>query len=104
MPSMPASASQTDPRPGHRPMPARARPAGAWYRREEAIMGTAITVELWSAERALAERALAAVIAEMHRIDAAMSPHKPTSELSRINRNAADRPVPLGDEMYTLLE
>ena len=104
MPSMPTIASQTDARPENRPMPAHARAAGAWYRREEAIMGTAISVELWSADEALAVRAMAAVMAEMHRIDAAMSPHKPTSELSRINRDAADRPVPLGDEMYALLE
>src|SRR5215475_12355859 len=93
-----ATASETDIRPGNRPMPAHVRPAGAWYRREEAIMGTAITVELRSADQALAERAMAAVIAEMHRIDAAMSPHKHTSELSRLNRNAADRPMPLSDE------
>jgi thiamine biosynthesis lipoprotein len=67
-------------------------------------MGTAITVELWSADPGLAERAMGAVISEMHRIDATMSPHKATSELSRINRDAADRPVPLSDEMYALLE
>jgi thiamine biosynthesis lipoprotein len=101
---MPTTASQSDAPPGTRAASARARPAGAWYRREEAIMGTAITVELWSTDPALAERAIAAVMAEMHRIDAAMSPHKPTSELSRINRDAADRPVPLSDEMYALVE
>jgi thiamine biosynthesis lipoprotein len=32
-----------------------------------------------------------------------MSPHKPTSELSRINREAFDRAVPLGEEMFGLL-
>ena len=35
----------------------------------------------------------------MHRIDRAMSPFKPDSELSRINRDAAARPVPISDEM-----
>jgi thiamine biosynthesis lipoprotein len=32
-----------------------------------------------------------------------MSPHKPDSELSRINRHAADGPVPVTDEMARLL-
>ena len=74
-----------------------------WYRREEAIMGTAIQVELWSEDPALAEAGLQSVIDEMHRIDRAMSPHKPDSELSRINRDAGTRPVPLSDEMFALL-
>jgi len=78
--------------------------AGGWMKREEAIMGTAITVELWSDDRVAGESAMAAVIAEMHRIDRAMSPHRPDSELSRINRDAATRPVPLSAEMARLLE
>jgi thiamine biosynthesis lipoprotein len=40
---------------------------------------------------------------EMHRIDRAMSPHKPVSELSRINREAGRRAVPLSDEMFGLV-
>jgi thiamine biosynthesis lipoprotein len=66
-------------------------------------MGTAIRVELWSEERAIAEAAMAAVIDEMHRIDRAMSPFKAESELSLINREAATRPVPLSAEMYDIL-
>ena len=41
---------------------------------------------------------------EMHRIDRLMSPHKPTSELSRINREAAAQAVPLSAEMLQLLQ
>jgi thiamine biosynthesis lipoprotein len=74
-----------------------------WWVGEEAIMGTAIRVELWARSRAEGEAAIAAVLAEMHRIDAAMSPHKPDSELSRINREAATRAVPLSAEMTALL-
>lgn len=81
------------------------RPATArWWVREAAIMGTRIRAELWAADDRLAEVALSAVMAEMHRIDAAMSPHKPDSELSRINREAGEHPVPLSDEMYALVE
>jgi thiamine biosynthesis lipoprotein len=74
-----------------------------WASRDEAIMGTAIHVELWSESPAEGDAAIGAVMAEMHRIDRAMSPHKPDSELSRINRDAAARPVPVSEEMFALL-
>lgn len=82
----------------------RAAPRGGWLHREEAIMGTTIHVELWSDERAAGEAAIDAVMAEMHRIDRVMSPHKETSELSWINRQAAQVAVRLSDEMYGLVE
>lgn len=78
--------------------------AGGWVSREEAIMGTAVSVELWSDERAAGEAAIDAVMAEMHRIDRAMSPYKPDSELSRINRYAALAAVPVSAEMFKLVE
>ena len=77
--------------------------SGSWLKREEAIMGTAICVELWSEERAAGEAAIAAVIDEMHRIDREMSPHKPNSELSRINRDAGAGAVPVRAEMARLI-
>ena len=66
-------------------------------------MGTAIHVELWSDDRAAAGRAIDAVIDEMHRIDALMSPYKESSELSLINRDAARRPVVVSEELFDLL-
>ena len=66
-------------------------------------MGTAISVELWSENEIAGESAIDAVMAEMHRIDRAMSPQKPGSELSRINRDAALGPVPISAEMARLL-
>ncbi len=83
-----------------------ARPAEVpgWFTREEAIMGTAIRVELWCEGRSEAMAAADAVMAEMHRIDRTMSPHKPGSELSRINLRAAAAPVVLSDEMFRLVE
>lgn len=79
-------------------------PGGCWCVREEAIMGTAIRVELWSDLRATGHAAIDAVMDEMHRIDRAMSPFKPGSELSLINRDAGKRAVPLSDEMFRLIE
>lgn len=79
------------------------RVSAGWLAREEAIMGTSIQVELWSEDRDEGEQAIDAVMAEMHRIDRAMSPHKPDSELSRINRDAARMAVPLSEEMTGLI-
>jgi thiamine biosynthesis lipoprotein len=85
-------------------LPMSAPPAHAqWLTGEEAIMGTAIRVELWADDEATGEAAIAAVMTEMHRIDRAMSPYKPESELSRINREAAERPVPISQEMFDIL-
>jgi len=67
-------------------------------------MGTAIRVELWSEQAERAEDALAAVMAQMHGVDHAMSPHKPESELSRINRDAARGAVAVGAELFSLLQ
>ena len=66
-------------------------------------MGTAIRVELWSEGREAGEAAMQAVIDEMHHIDRAMSPFRPDSALSRINREAAAMPVPISDEMLWLI-
>ena len=85
------------------PTPVQGSAAAGWYRREEAIMGTAIEVELQAASRAEAETAIAAVMAEMHRIDATMSPHKADSELSLVNAGAADGPVVVSAGMFGLL-
>lgn len=81
-----------------------AQAPGGWLRREEAVMGTAITVELWADDVRAGEAAAAAVMEEMHRIDRCMSPYKPASELSRINRDAAHHAVPLSEEMYRLVD
>jgi len=77
---------------------------GNWYSREEAIMGTAIRVELWHEDAAAAQAAMAAVMEQMHHVDRTMSPHKPDSELSRINGGAARQGVPVSAEMFNLLQ
>lgn len=74
-----------------------------WISREEAIMGTSVRVELWHDDRASGLAAAVAVIEEMHRIDRTMSPYKEDSELSRINREAGERPVAISPEMFRLL-
>jgi len=77
--------------------------AGGWYRREDAIMGTVVNVELFAGSPAAAEAAIDAVMAEMRRIDATMSPHRPDSELSRVNAGAAAGPVVVSPGLFALL-
>ena len=77
--------------------------SGAWLKRDESIMGTAIAVELWADQRGAGEAAITAVMDEMRRIDQTMSPHKEDSELSRINRDAGAGAVPVSAEMARLL-
>jgi len=81
------------------PVPASAE----WFSRDEAIMGTAVRVELWHENAAAARDAMDAVIQEMHRVDRTMSPYKPDSELSLINREAARVPVKISSEMTEII-
>jgi thiamine biosynthesis lipoprotein len=77
----------------------------AWYSRvDDGIMGTRISMELWADDPALANRAIEAVLAEMRRVDELMSTYKPTSELSRVNAEAAAHPVAVTPELFKLLE
>jgi thiamine biosynthesis lipoprotein len=84
---------------------AAAAPARAeWVNRvTDGIMGTRITVEVWSEERAKAETAIDAVLDEMRHIDESMSTYKPTSEVSLVNAKAADGPMHISKELFDLL-
>jgi len=74
-----------------------------WFRRDEAVMGTLIRVEVWAEKRSVGERAINDVMAEMRRIDQGMSPYKADSELSRVNREAANKPVTISQELFDLI-
>lgn len=74
-----------------------------WISSDEAIMGTAIRVEVWSDDPAVGNEAIAAVIEEMHRIDRLMSTYKPDSEISQVNQNASEQPVVIGQELFDLI-
>ena len=82
-----------------------AAPADAqWVRRvTDGIMGTRITVELWSDDAAKGERGIEAVLEEMRHVDESMSTYKPTSEVSQVNAKAADGPLRISKELFDLL-
>lgn len=66
-------------------------------------MGTAVRVELWHQDETAGRAAIDAVMAEMRRIDRLMSTYKTDSELSRVNREAAKRPVAVTKELFDLV-
>ena len=77
--------------------------AGNWWHANQSIMGTEIFVELWHVNQLEACGAIHEVMAEMRRIDFAMSPYKENSLLSRLNQKGADGPVEVGEELYKLI-
>lgn len=75
-----------------------------WLKRvDDGIMGTRIVVELWADDPQVGNRAIEAVLDDMRRIDAAMSTYQSTSEVSKVNAEAAQHPVHISDELFDLL-
>jgi len=77
--------------------------SAAWHKKEQAIMGTLIRVELWHEDEGTARRAIASVMDEMHRIDQLMSPYKKTSGLTQINNEAPHKAVRVEKELFDLI-
>jgi len=76
---------------------------GGWMQRRQPIMGTEVSVQLWAEDRARGAAAMAAVMAEMQRIERSFSPYRADSELSLVNAAAGSGAVPLSDELYRLV-
>jgi thiamine biosynthesis lipoprotein len=74
-----------------------------WLNDQQAIMGTVVQVELWSEDQGAGKAAMAAVMDEMRRIDRAMSTYKEDSEVSLVNRKAAEEPVTISAELFDLI-
>nr|WP_084618284.1 FAD:protein FMN transferase [Cellvibrio sp. OA-2007] len=71
-------------------------------------MGTKVSVALWLENDEKAEQAVAAVMAEMRRIDAHFSPYIETSELYRVNllapKASADKPISISPELAKIIQ
>ena len=81
-------------------LPARAE----WVGDAIDLMGTRVSVELWADDAARGRELVEEVMREYHRVDDAMSTYKPDSEISRVNAHAADAPMVIGDELFSLVE
>lgn len=75
-----------------------------WLGDARPMMGTEVSVYLWSDDPEVGDRMLEAVFHEAARIDGLMSTYKYESEISEINRKAADSAVIVGDELFQLIE
>lgn len=79
-----------------------------WHGDDQDIMGTKVSVALWLEDDRKAEQAVAAVMAEMHRIDKHFSPYIETSELYRANQLApkasAQKPLSISPELAAIIE
>jgi len=67
------------------------------------MMGTKISVYLWSDDAEAGWVALEEVFQEAVRIDRLMSTYRDDSEISKINRLAAKKPLAPGKELYQLI-
>jgi len=74
-----------------------------WFTFQQTIMGTSTLVELLSQSSKQANKCSQLVFDEMHRIDALMSPFIEKSELSKVNREAAQGAVTISRELFNLI-
>lgn len=75
-----------------------------WYQKTEAIMGTAITAEIWDTNKQHADQCIQQVMSEMHRINKLMSPFREDTALAKINRDASQQPVKTPVELFNLIK
>jgi thiamine biosynthesis lipoprotein len=80
------------------------QPAAAeWHGRAIDLMGTRVSVELWHENEQTGLALVEQVLDEYRRIDRLMSTYLEDSEISRVNREAANVAVPIGDELLSLI-
>ena len=75
-----------------------------WFSEQAEIMGTKIGVEVWHDSEQEAQLAIDAVLTEFQRLDQALSPYIESSELYRVNQQAADQPVKISHEFFDLIQ
>ncbi len=67
-------------------------------------MGTIFTIDLYAADQATADQDMTLAFNEIDRLEALLSNYRPTSELSRISREAGSGPVVTDPETFRFLE
>lgn len=74
-----------------------------WLSDARPMLGTEVSVYLWSADSEAGRQALDGVFEEAARIDHLMSTYRDDSEISKINRDAGNVPVATGAELFGLI-
>jgi len=68
------------------------------------VMGTFARVVAVAEDSATAEECIRAALAEIYKVDELMSDYKSDSEISRLNRDAAEKAVRVGESTYEVLK
>jgi len=72
-------------------------------RRAQPAMGTYVTVSAYGSNHLRLQDAISAAFKAIHEVDERMSVHRPDSELSRVNAEAARQPVKVSPELFHVL-
>ncbi len=71
--------------------------------RQEAHLGTSVTLTAWAVDEATAAAALQAGFDEVQRVESVFSAYRQGSAVSQLNQNAGRRPVTVSDEVLRVL-
>ena len=75
-----------------------------WYSEDREMMGTRVTVELWSEDEKQAEKTIEQAMSAMQQVDRMMNPLNPDSDLYRVNQRAFAAPVSVPEDLYGVVE
>jgi FAD:protein FMN transferase len=75
-----------------------------WLKLHRNMMGTLVSVELWSEQKLQGQHCAQQVFDEFLRIENMMSPYIPTSEISQVNNDAFVEAVRVSPELFKLLQ
>lgn len=68
------------------------------------VMGSLADIQVYHPDAAVAERAIAAALDEMQRVDGLLSNYQPDTELSRMNASAGKAPFHASPELYAFVK
>src|SRR5579871_4102411 len=74
------------------------------YEFTEPLMGTQVRIVLYAPDEATANRAAKAAYARVAELNGIMSDYLPSSELMRLCAKAGGPPVPVGPDLFTVLQ
>jgi len=78
-------------------------PSSIEVRRARPLLGTIVAIRASGAERARLEAAVEGAFHQVARVHELMSFHSPDSDITRLNRSASTRPVPVSAETWSVL-
>lgn len=86
------------------PLSVPAQSSPSLFHAEHAAMGTRFTMDLYAPDQGTADRWSSEAFDEVDRLEALLSNYQPTSELSRISREAGEHPVTTDPETFAFLQ